>query len=169
MNFVKAPNSPNISYYMLEQSKIFKRQRPRSSTGRINPHARASRMISSNYASEERIKKSQQNLIMKGGNTCNPDAVGGQTLQSNAAMVQDPYLQKKNFFSTNTLHGVQKHVQEMQSFLDENIIGDDGMRFRSVKQNARIAKKSRTRAFSALNTTTVRTNSKASVRRLKEL
>ena len=23
MNFVKAPNSPNISYYMLEQSKIF--------------------------------------------------------------------------------------------------------------------------------------------------
>ena len=84
-------------------------------------------------------------------------------------MVQDPYLQKKNFFSTNTLHGVQKHVQEMQSFLDENIIGDDGMRFRSVKQNARIAKKSRTRAFSALNTTTVRTNSKASVRRLKEL
>ena len=68
-------------------------------------------MISSNYASEERVKKSQQNLALKGGNaTCNPDAVGGQTLQSNAAMMQDPYMQKKNFFSTNTLHGVQKHV-----------------------------------------------------------
>ena len=84
-------------------------------------------------------------------------------------MVQDPYLQKKNFFSTNTLHGAQKHVQEMQSFLDEKILGEDGLRFRSVKQNSKITKKSRTRAISALNTTTVRTNSKASVRRLKEL